>query len=147
MESRRNKRICHRNIQQLEAKSAFEQEVGWHKPKFKTRHFKQRDPVNVFISNSSIFCFLFKQQTISTSDFSTILNLPPGTHRIKFIVDDEWKCSAELSAATDAEGNLVNFLEVADEEQDELEGGQGEKKRLDIMSFEKRWLLAQVENL
>ncbi|KAG0087471.1 hypothetical protein BGZ93_010942 [Podila epicladia] len=47
-----------------------------------------------------------------------------GTHRIKFIVDDEWKCSAELSAATDAEGNLVNFLEVADEEQDELEGGQ-----------------------
>ncbi|KAG9324454.1 hypothetical protein KVV02_006598 [Mortierella alpina] len=60
----------------------------------------------------------------STSDFSTILNLPPGTHRIKFIVDDEWKCSTELSAATDAEGNLVNFLEVADEEQDELEGGQ-----------------------
>ncbi|KAG0375359.1 hypothetical protein BGX24_009219 [Mortierella sp. AD032] len=46
-----------------------------------------------------------------------------GTHRIKFIVDDEWKCSTELSAATDAEGNLVNFLEVADEEQDELEGG------------------------
>lgn len=61
----------------------------------------------------------------STSDFSTILNLPPGTHRIKFIVDDEWKCSTELSAATDAEGNLVNFLEVADEEQDELEGGHG----------------------
>ncbi|KAI1317937.1 hypothetical protein EDD11_007459 [Mortierella claussenii] len=59
----------------------------------------------------------------STSDFSTILNLPPGTHRIKFIVDDEWKCSTELSAATDAEGNLVNFLEVDDEEQDELEGG------------------------
>jgi hypothetical protein len=53
------------------------------------------------------------------------LNLPPGTHRIKFIVDDEWKCSTELSAATDAEGNLVNFLEVADEEQDELEGGYG----------------------
>ncbi|KAG0301308.1 hypothetical protein BGZ98_008476 [Dissophora globulifera] len=46
-----------------------------------------------------------------------------GTHRIKFIVDDEWKCSTELSAATDAEGNLVNFLEVTDEEQDELEGG------------------------
>ncbi|KAF9113539.1 galactose metabolism- protein [Mortierella sp. AM989] len=59
----------------------------------------------------------------STSDFTTILNLPPGTHRIKFIVDDEWKCSTELSAATDAEGNLVNFLEVTDEEQDELEGG------------------------
>ncbi|ORZ14350.1 hypothetical protein BCR41DRAFT_371183 [Lobosporangium transversale] len=59
----------------------------------------------------------------STNDFSTVLNLPPGTHRIKFIVDDEWKCSTELSAATDAEGNLVNFLEVADEEQDELEGG------------------------
>ncbi|KAG0067739.1 hypothetical protein BGZ90_000866 [Linnemannia elongata] len=50
-------------------------------------------------------------------------NAHDGTHRIKFIVDDEWKCSTELSAATDAEGNLVNFLEVADEEQDELEGG------------------------
>ncbi|KAF9582101.1 galactose metabolism- protein [Lunasporangiospora selenospora] len=61
----------------------------------------------------------------SNSDFSTILNLLPGTHRIKFIVDDEWKCSTELPAATDAEGNLVNFLEVADEEQDELEGTHG----------------------
>lgn len=40
-------------------------------------------------------------------------------------MDDEWKCSTELSAATDAEGNLVNFLEVTDEEEDELEGGQG----------------------
>ncbi|KAF9916390.1 galactose metabolism- protein, partial [Linnemannia zychae] len=65
----------------------------------------------------------WKQKLHGTSDFSTILNLPPGTHRIKFIVDDEWKCSTELSAATDAEGNLVNFLEVTDEEQDELEGG------------------------
>lgn len=70
----------------------------------------------------------------STSDFSTILNLPPGTHRIKFIVDDEWKCSTELSAATDAEGNLVNFLEVADEEQDELEGGQGKTMPMAVLS-------------
>lgn len=71
---------------------------------------------------ASLSCVVGHNTAFSTNDFSTVLNLPPGTHRIKFIVDDEWKCSTELSAATDAEGNLVNFLEVADEEQDELEG-------------------------
>lgn len=47
-----------------------------------------------------------------------MLELPPGTHRLKFIVDDEWKCSNEMETATDPDGNLVNYLQVMDEEED-----------------------------
>ncbi|RUP39212.1 hypothetical protein BC936DRAFT_138373 [Jimgerdemannia flammicorona] len=54
----------------------------------------------------------------STQDFTTILDLPPGTHRLKFIVDDEWKCSADLETATDPDGNLVNYVEVGTEDDD-----------------------------
>ncbi|KAI8381518.1 immunoglobulin E-set, partial [Radiomyces spectabilis] len=54
----------------------------------------------------------------STQDFSAVLDLPPGTHRLKFIVDDEWKCSNDMETATDPEGNLVNYLQVEDEEVD-----------------------------
>ncbi|KAI8804373.1 5'-AMP-activated protein kinase beta subunit, interation domain-containing protein [Cladochytrium replicatum] len=51
----------------------------------------------------------------STTDFTTVVDMPPGTHRFKFIVDDEWKCSEELPIASDPDGNLVNYLEVKDE--------------------------------
>ncbi len=52
----------------------------------------------------------------STNDFTTVINLPPGTHKLKFIVDDEWKCSNDLSTATDPDGNLVNYLEVYEDD-------------------------------
>ncbi len=32
-------------------------------------------------------------------------------------MDDEWKCSNDLETATDPDGNLVNYLQVMDEEQ------------------------------
>ncbi|KAI8804194.1 hypothetical protein BJ742DRAFT_682318 [Cladochytrium replicatum] len=54
----------------------------------------------------------------STTDFTTVVDMPPGTHRFKFIVDDEWKCSEELPVASDPDGNLVNYLEVQDENGD-----------------------------
>ena len=54
----------------------------------------------------------------STHDFNAVLELPPGTHRLKFIVDDEWKCSNEMETATDPDGNLVNYLQVMDEEEE-----------------------------
>ncbi|KAI8583800.1 hypothetical protein K450DRAFT_220035 [Umbelopsis ramanniana AG] len=57
----------------------------------------------------------------SSQDFSAVLELPPGTHRLKFIVDDEWKCSNDLEAATDPDGNLVNYIEVDDGLDDELD--------------------------
>ncbi|ORZ03884.1 5'-AMP-activated protein kinase beta subunit, interation domain-domain-containing protein [Syncephalastrum racemosum] len=52
----------------------------------------------------------------STQDFTAVLDLPPGTHRLKFIVDDEWKCSNEMETATDPDGNLVNYLQVMNED-------------------------------
>ncbi|KAI9313755.1 hypothetical protein BX666DRAFT_2029930 [Dichotomocladium elegans] len=57
----------------------------------------------------------------STHDFSAVLELPPGTHRLKFIVDDEWKCSNEMETATDPDGNLVNYLQVLDENDDSFD--------------------------
>ncbi|KAI8344580.1 hypothetical protein BC941DRAFT_366025 [Chlamydoabsidia padenii] len=51
----------------------------------------------------------------STHDFNTVLDLPHGTHRLKFIVDDEWRCSNEMETATDPDGNLVNYLQVMEE--------------------------------
>jgi hypothetical protein len=42
--------------------------------------------------------------------------MPPGTHKLKFIVDDEWKCSEDFPVTSDAEGNLVNCIQVFDED-------------------------------
>ncbi|QSL66752.1 hypothetical protein MERGE_001138 [Pneumocystis wakefieldiae] len=50
----------------------------------------------------------------SVNDFTALIHLPKGTHRFKFLVDNEWKCSDELATATDSSGNLVNYIEVND---------------------------------
>ncbi|WVQ83880.1 hypothetical protein IAT38_006024 [Cryptococcus sp. DSM 104549] len=44
--------------------------------------------------------------------FSTVVRLPPGQYRIKFVVDDSWRCSKQISTATDDDGTLVNWIEV-----------------------------------
>jgi len=31
---------------------------------------------------------------------------------LKFIVDDSWRCSKQISTATDDDGTLVNWIEV-----------------------------------
>ncbi|KAI8898185.1 hypothetical protein BC833DRAFT_590836 [Globomyces pollinis-pini] len=59
----------------------------------------------------------------SAEDFSTIVDMPPGKHHLKFIVDDEWKCSEDLPIASDEEGNVVNCLEVTDEDGMSLQDG------------------------
>ncbi|KAI9594070.1 hypothetical protein BDF19DRAFT_445821 [Syncephalis fuscata] len=48
----------------------------------------------------------------SDEDFTTVLHLPVGTHQLKFIVDDEWRCSEDLATAPDINGNLVNYVSV-----------------------------------
>ncbi|EPQ29076.1 uncharacterized protein PFL1_03365 [Pseudozyma flocculosa PF-1] len=48
----------------------------------------------------------------SKRDHSCVLHLPPGTHRLKFIVDDRWRVSRDLPTATDGDGNLVNYVEI-----------------------------------
>jgi hypothetical protein len=57
-----------------------------------------------------------------------VIHVPKGTHRFKFIVDDEWKCSDDLPVSTDTDGNLVNFLEVEDET------GLHQKDGLDVVA-------------
>ncbi|KDQ11459.1 carbohydrate-binding module family 48 protein [Botryobasidium botryosum FD-172 SS1] len=44
--------------------------------------------------------------------FSVTLDLPPGNHRLRFLVDDAWRRSDDLPTAVDDDGNLVNHLEV-----------------------------------
>lgn len=62
----------------------------------------------------------------SENDFTTVLNFLPGTHYLKFIVDDEWKCSNELLTGPDPDGNLVNYIEVSSQGSDEFDGIESE---------------------
>ena len=48
----------------------------------------------------------------SHDDFNTVLNLPPGTHEFKFLVDGELRCSNDFPTVLDARGNLTNYVEV-----------------------------------
>lgn len=57
-------------------------------------------------------CRRISADPASTHDFNTVLRLPPGQYRLKFIVDDSWRCSKQISTATDDDGTLVNWIEV-----------------------------------
>ncbi|KAI9224814.1 hypothetical protein BC828DRAFT_362874 [Blastocladiella britannica] len=48
----------------------------------------------------------------SVVEYAVTLALAPGVYRLKFIVDDEWRCSDAMPTAQDEDGNLVNFVEV-----------------------------------
>lgn len=50
--------------------------------------------------------------------FSVQIALPPGTHRFKFVVNNEVKCSNFIPTATDNSGHFVNYLEVFPTEND-----------------------------
>ncbi|KAK7709114.1 galactose metabolism-related protein [Botryosphaeria dothidea] len=45
--------------------------------------------------------------------FSAIIHLAPGTHHLKFLVDNEMQLSPELPTAVDFTNILVNYLEVS----------------------------------
>jgi 5'-AMP-activated protein kinase beta subunit, interaction domain/Glycogen recognition site of AMP-activated protein kinase len=49
----------------------------------------------------------------SKDGLSAIIQLPPGTHHIKFIVDGEMRTSDDLPTAVDYANILVNYLEVS----------------------------------
>lgn len=51
-------------------------------------------------------------------DFTIKLFLTPGTHRLKFNVDGEWKTNENMAVATDSSGNFVNYIEVLPSESD-----------------------------
>lgn len=44
---------------------------------------------------------------------STTLNLRPGTHHMKFIVDGEMRASDDLPTAVDFTNHLVNYIEIS----------------------------------
>ncbi|KAI0322395.1 5'-AMP-activated protein kinase beta subunit, interation domain-containing protein [Amylostereum chailletii] len=49
----------------------------------------------------------------SADTFSTHVSLLPGTHHIKFIVDDVWRVADDLPTAVDDDGSLANYVDVA----------------------------------
>ncbi|BGP38920.1 galactose metabolism-related protein [Rhodotorula kratochvilovae] len=73
-----------------------------------------RGPGEVFVTGTFAKGWKTKIELRKTdpSDFSALISLPPGPHRLKFIVDNEWKASKHLPVATDADGNLINYLQV-----------------------------------
>jgi hypothetical protein len=52
---------------------------------------------------------------------SAIIDLPPGTHHVKFLVDGEMMTSDNLSTAVDSSGILVNYIEVSADEMPPLD--------------------------
>jgi 5'-AMP-activated protein kinase beta subunit, interaction domain/Glycogen recognition site of AMP-activated protein kinase len=51
----------------------------------------------------------------STSDpdtFTTTVSLLPGTHHIKYVVDDNWRLTQDLPTAVDDDGSLANYVSV-----------------------------------
>jgi len=43
---------------------------------------------------------------------STTVSLLPGTHHIKFIIDDNWRLAQDLPTAVDDDGSLANYVSV-----------------------------------
>ncbi|KAJ1872133.1 hypothetical protein LPJ57_005107 [Coemansia sp. RSA 486] len=61
--------------------------------------------------------------------FGVVIDLPVGTHCLKYIVDGKWRCSNRFIIAPDDDGNLVNYFKVEDvveeedrEKEDNVEG-------------------------
>jgi hypothetical protein len=44
--------------------------------------------------------------------FTTTVPLLPGTHHIKFIVDDNWRLAQDLPTAVYDDGSLANYVSV-----------------------------------
>lgn len=44
--------------------------------------------------------------------FETTVDLAPGTHHIRFLVDDQWRVADDLPTAVDDQGSLANYVAV-----------------------------------
>ncbi|GMM35388.1 Gal83 protein [Saccharomycopsis crataegensis] len=62
---------------------------------------------------------MIKMKKVNEDDKEYIirLNLPIGTHRFRFVVDNELRFSDYLPTATDSRGNFVNYIEILSEEE------------------------------
>lgn len=62
---------------------------------------------------------MIKMKKVSGTDneFVIKLNLPSGTHRFRFVVDNELRFSDYLPTATDSRGNFLNYIEILDKQE------------------------------
>ena len=61
----------------------------------------------------------------TTGHHATVLQLPPGTHHVKFIVDGEMQLSNELPTAVDYTNILVNYVEVSADDIPKMSPNEG----------------------
>ncbi|KAJ4478101.1 5'-AMP-activated protein kinase beta subunit, interation domain-containing protein [Lentinula aciculospora] len=50
--------------------------------------------------------------SVSPTSFSISVAFPPGTHHIRFLVDDQWRVTDDLPKAVDDAGNLANYIHM-----------------------------------
>ncbi|KAF5360570.1 hypothetical protein D9756_005064 [Leucocoprinus leucothites] len=48
----------------------------------------------------------------NTNVWTATIHLLPGTHHVRFLVDDQWRVSDELPTAVDDSGSLANYVSV-----------------------------------
>ncbi|CAI2009679.1 hypothetical protein SEUBUCD646_0G00750 [Saccharomyces eubayanus] len=63
-----------------------------------------------------------------SGSFHVKLRLLPGTHRFRFVVDNEIRVSDFLPTATDQMGNFVNYIEVTHPQKEAIDGTNISKK-------------------
>ncbi|KAJ1733135.1 hypothetical protein H4217_008234 [Coemansia sp. RSA 1939] len=67
--------------------------------------------------------------------FGVVIDLPVGTHCLKYIVDGKWRCSNRFIIAPDDEGNLVNYFKVEDVVKEEDEEKENNVEGLDAAAL------------
>ncbi|KAM5441049.1 galactose metabolism-related protein [Microsporum ferrugineum] len=60
--------------------------------------------------------FKLHKSDIESGLFTTVLQLRPGTHHLKFIVDGTMRTSDQLPTAVDFTNHLVNYIEISADE-------------------------------
>ncbi|EZG09491.1 hypothetical protein H106_01667 [Trichophyton rubrum CBS 735.88] len=60
--------------------------------------------------------FKLHKSDIENGVFTTVLQLRPGTHHLKFIVDGTMRTSDQLPTAVDFTNHLVNYIEISADE-------------------------------
>lgn len=55
---------------------------------------------------------VMERENAGSPIFETTVHLLPGTHHIRFLVDDQWRVADDLPTAVDDQGSLANYVAV-----------------------------------